>query len=90
MEEKDPDTIIVLEADVRYEVNEWMNAVFVIPLNKVIEDVVINKEFSVDVVKFRLYIYEASNASKSVAYDIKVPVEILDAKTCGLEIINVK
>jgi hypothetical protein len=67
-----------------------MKAVLVIPLNKLIEEVVINKEFSVDVVKFGLCTYEASNASRSVAYDIKVPVEILDAKTCGLEIINVK
>jgi hypothetical protein len=67
MEENDPDTIIVFEADVRYEVNEWMKAVLDIPLNKLIEEVVINKEFSVDVVKFRSYIYEASNASRSVA-----------------------
>jgi len=67
MEEKDPDTIIVFEADVRYEVNEWMKAVLVIPLNKLIEEVVINKEFSVDVVKFGLCTYEAYNASRSVA-----------------------
>ena len=52
MEENDPDKLIVFDADIRYEVNEWMTALFVSPLNKVIEEVVVTKESKVDVIKF--------------------------------------